>query len=148
MFIALRVWLWAAIVRPLKHLLPLPTLVKLARPRTRPASRDRRESFEQRLERYLMQRGRFPARPPGNCLERSLGVYRLLCAVGSDPRLVVGVRPGDRGVDGHVWIVLDGHPFAEASDVASYASVVAFDARGRREAAVGDGTDLTGVRWA
>ena len=148
MFIPLRVWLWAAIIRPLKHIVPLPALVRFARPLTSSSGAAHRDAVERRLERYLTERGRFPARPPGNCLERSLAVYRLLCSVGADVRLVVGLRPGDRGVDGHVWVVLDGQPFAEAGDVASYASVLAFDARGNREVSRGGGTDLTGVRLA
>jgi Transglutaminase-like superfamily len=147
-FIALRVWLWAAIVRPLKHVMPLPTLVRLARPRPGQSAPAHRESVERRLAGYLSQHGRFPARPPSNCLERSLAAYRLLCRVGADVRLAVGVRPREGAVDGHVWVTLDGRPFAEASDVSTYALVVAFDSQGRREAVRGGRTDLTGIRWA
>jgi Transglutaminase-like superfamily len=148
-FIPLRVWLWAAIVRPLKHVIPLPALVGLARPRTRRAGGPARsEPVERRLGAYLMRRGRFPARPPGNCLERSLAAYRLLCSAGAEARLVVGVRPSEGGVEGHVWVVLNGRPFAESAPVTSYAAVVAFDAAGNREEGPGERADLSGVRWA
>jgi Transglutaminase-like superfamily len=145
-FLELRLWLWAATIRPLKHLLPLPRLVKLAVPRTRADNPQGRALLERRLAEYLPSRERFPGRPPGNCLERSLAAYRLLCAAGADPRLAVGVRPGLSGVDGHVWVVLHGAPFGEAADVGSYATVVIFDADGNRDAA--GATDLSGVRWA
>ncbi len=150
MLIAPRVWLWAAIIRPLKHVLPLPSLVKLASPRLRRSAGhgEGRESATRRLAEYLSRRRRFPGRPPGNCLDRSLAVYRVLCRLGAEPRLVVGVRARETGVEGHVWILLDGQPFAEAGDIDSYARVVVFDSRGRRETSTGSAADLRGVRWA
>lgn len=146
--IPLRIWTWALAARPLKHVLPLPFLVRIASATARrSATAERRAAVERRLAAYLVRRGPFPARPPGNCLERSLGAYRVLCSLGADVRLVIGIRPRDAGVDGHVWVVLDGKPFAEAGDVDTYARIVAFDARGRREG-TGPSADLRGVRWA
>ena len=78
------------------------------------ARRRRSPEFERRIEAYLDATGRFPRRAPGNCLERSLGAYRLLCAANASPTLVVGLRQSDTlGVEGHVWVVVDGRPLAE-----------------------------------
>jgi len=147
MILEARVWMWAVIIRPLKHVLPLPALVRLATPRRKHGDATRREGVERRLSEYLPRRTSFPRRPPGNCLERSLAAFRLLSAAGAAPRLAVGVRAGTRGVEGHVWLVLRGEPFAEAGDVERYAVVVSFDDQGRRES-TGRGPDLSGVRWA
>jgi hypothetical protein len=141
-------WLWAAIARPLKHVVPLPSLVRLARPWMILRGPQRRESIELRLEAFLVRRGRFPWRPPGNCLERSLAAYRILCGAGADPRLVVGVRPGPRGIDGHVWVVLHGRPLAETIDIDTFTSVAVFDSSGRREPRGRGEPDLRGIRWA
>ena len=86
------------------------------------------------VESFLRQSGRLPRRPPANCLERSLGAYRLLCRAGASPALVVGMRRGSRtGVDGHVWVVVDGRPLAEDETfLAGFGRVLAFDASGRQ----------------
>ena len=86
--IALRLWAWAALLRPLKHVVPLGTLVRLAH--TRPTIRPRSAEFERRLETYLAAKGAFPQRAPANCLERSLGAYRMLCAANAGPTLCRG----------------------------------------------------------
>jgi len=43
----------------------------------------------------------------GNCLERSLVLFRGLGEAGARPELWFGVRADDAR-DGHVWVVLDG----------------------------------------
>ena len=136
LLIGTRLWLWAAMLRALKHVVPLETLVRLARvrPTTRAAA-----SVQADLESYLVRRGRFPFRPPANCLERSFGAYRLLCAAGANPELVVGVRrSAERGLEGHVWVRVAGRVLAETSDdVAGFTAIVVFDAKGtQRELSV------------
>jgi Transglutaminase-like superfamily len=130
--LASRLWFWAAVVRPLKHILPLRTLVHLLHrsPRRLPDAR----RVHRELESFLRQTGRLPPRAPANCLERSLGAYRLLCRAGAAPAIVVGIRRGARtGVDGHVWVVVDGRPLAEdESFLAGFGRVLAFDADGRQ----------------
>ena len=77
---------------------------------------------------------RFPRRPPSNCLERSLGAYRLLCRAGAQPELVIGIKRalGDR-IEGHTWVVVDGGPLGEDTGaLAGFAPVLAFDAQGRQ----------------
>jgi hypothetical protein len=45
----------------------------------------------------------------GNCLERSLVLFRALGEAGVRPELWFGMRAGNPR-DGHVWVVLDGAP--------------------------------------
>jgi hypothetical protein len=144
--ILVRLWVWAVVLRVLKHVVPLPTLVRLARTDTSREVPSR--AFERRLEGYLERRQRFPFRAPGNCLERSLGAYRLLCAQGSNPQLRVGIAVNSQlpngqlpkgqlpnvqlPMRGHVWVEVDGRPFGERpGDLDGLTSVVTFGADGR-----------------
>ena len=141
--ILVRLWTWAVVLRALKHVVPLPRLVRLAQTR---ASRPRSAAVERRLESYLQRRQRFPFRAPGNCLERSLGAYRLLCAHGSDPRLRVGIS-GAPPMRGHVWVEVDGGPFGERpGDLDDLTPVVTFGADGRAHTLAAFGGDVSGIR--
>ena len=144
--IALRLWGWAAALRVLKWMVPLETLVRLMHRRP---NRQRSKLFELRLQRYLETPGAFPFRPPGNCLERSLGVYRLLCGVNAAPELVVGFRQSaGRRMEGHVWVLVDGTAVAEPSDtVGTYTRVVTFDSAARRRGSAGSDALLTDIRF-
>jgi hypothetical protein len=131
--IALRLWTWAAALRVLKRVVPLETLVKMMHRRPRTATRS--TTFECRLESYLERVARFPFRPPSNCLERSLGAYRMLCEANASPALVIGFRTSaTRRIEGHVWVTLDGRPLAERPEsVATYTAIVTFDANAKRQ---------------
>ena len=62
-------------------------------------------------DRFL---GMFPANPRGNCLPRSLMLFRLARLQWlSRGYSIVGVRRSDTELDGHAWLSLDGHPFLE-----------------------------------
>jgi hypothetical protein len=159
--ILVRLWSWALVLRLLKHAVPLPRLVRLAQAETSREVRSR--AFERQLEGYLERRQRFPLRAPGNCLERSLGAYRLLCAQGSDPQLRVGIAVNDQlhnaqlpksqlpkgqlpnaqlSMRGHVWVEVDGRPFGERpGDLDGLTPVVTFGADGRTLS----GGDVSGV---
>jgi hypothetical protein len=52
----------------------------------------------------------------------------------------VGMRRGSRtGVDGHVWVVVDGRPLAEDETfLAAFGRVLAFDASGRQMSGAAD----------
>jgi hypothetical protein len=130
--VAVHLWVWAAVLRLLKQFVPLETLVRMVH--REPARRQPSVSLTTHLEEYMVLDGRFPFRPPGNCLERSLGAYRLLCEANTRPELVIGLRrwtPG--GVQGHVWVTVAGRPFAERNDqTAAYVPVVVFDSGARR----------------
>lgn len=146
--IAIRLWLWAAALRPLKHVLPLDALVRLAHTSRRTRGGRRRE-FERVLERYLASQARFPRRAPGNCLERSLGAYRMLCTVNADPTLIVGLKRTASGLIGHVWVLVDGRALAERpEDVSMYTPVVAFDSSARQRAFGGSPAMPVGIRFA
>jgi len=146
--IAVRLWGWAALLRPLKYAVPLATLVRLAH--RRPGARARSPEFERRVQAYLCTSGSFPRRPPGNCLERSLGAYRLLCAANAAPTLVVGLRRSDAlGVEGHVWVVVDGRPLGELpGEVATYTQVLTYDSDARQHPSGGSAALLAGIRFA
>jgi hypothetical protein len=130
--IGIRLWVWAAVIRACKGVVPLARLVQLAH-RT-PATGSHGHSLEHNLESYLARKGRFPFRPPSNCLERSLGAYRLLCGAGANPALMIGVnRSPAAGVKGHVWVTAGGRALAEGDeDLREFTTIAAFDARGRR----------------
>ena len=129
--IALRLWIWAVVLRPVKHVVPLATLVRMmhAAPRrvVDPGAADA-------IERYLQTSGRFPRRPPGNCLERSLGVYRLLCQAGASPQLLVGMRRlPPQPIEGHVWVRAGGRPIGETVEsLNEFQPTAMFDDNGRR----------------
>jgi hypothetical protein len=143
--IAVRLWAWAAVLRVLKHVVPMPSLVRLARREPGGASAPR--IVRARLEPYLQSRRRFPFRAPANCLERSLGAYRLLCEAGEDPELVVGVRRSNGGVEGHVWVTAAGKTWGERDeDLATFTRIVTFDARGRQRTAAGCEGTLAALR--
>ncbi|MEO5896081.1 MAG: lasso peptide biosynthesis B2 protein [Vicinamibacterales bacterium] len=130
--IALRLWIWAALIRLSKGFVPLARLVQLAH--RSPVEGTHAPTLEHDLERYLTSKGRCPFRPPSNCLERSLGAYRLLCGVGADPALVIGVNHSPlAGVKGHVWVTAGGRALAErADDLSVFTTIARFDAEGRQ----------------
>lgn len=68
----------------------------------------------------------------GNCLERSLVLYRYLGAAGAEPQLLVGLRrDGQSAPGGHAWVTLAGEPVGEPPDsIAPFARVVAFGTGG------------------
>ena len=68
----------------------------------------------------------------GNCLERSLILYRYLGREGADPQLVVGFGKPDR-LPRPVWVTLEGEPLLEtASTLTGWVAATAFGADGRR----------------
>jgi hypothetical protein len=111
----------------LKRLLPLPALVKLmwSTPR-RPLGQP-----DERVAGIVARVGRISR---GNCLDRSLIVYRLLSQGGADPTLVIGFgRQAD--VIGHTWVTVGGRPLLENGDsLAAYTEFLAFGANGAQTA--------------
>lgn len=127
-----RLFLWSLALPVLERLLPLPTLVRLAWARPRGTARDpERERRVVRLAYAVWARSP-AARLDGNCLERSLAVYRCLSRLGAGPHLVSGVGSDGDAMRGHVWVTVDGEPLGEVSDaLAQYAPVIAFGDDGR-----------------
>lgn len=146
-FVAVRLWCWAVLLRPLKHVVPFRSLVRFVRTRARHA---RSPEFERQLEAYMDALGRFPHRAPANCLERSLGAYRLLCASGSSPEVIVGIRRHETlGIEGHVWVTVDGRALAEPpAFLSTFTTLVTYDADGHQRVPGGSTGSLAGVRFA
>jgi Transglutaminase-like superfamily len=71
---------------------------------------------------------RLPVGTRGNCLPRSLVLYRLAARAGLDVRLHCGVRRGDRGLDGHAWCTAGDTVLAGAS-AAGFTETFSFSAK-------------------
>jgi hypothetical protein len=126
--------IWAPVLPVLKRLLPLPALARLmwAKPRVGPRDTER-ELHISGLVRRLYASGIVPR--DANCLERSLLTYRLLARRNANPELVAGVLRSDKGVVGHAWVTVDGHPVGESAEaIDRYSRVVVFGAEGGRRA--------------
>lgn len=129
--LAVRMLGWALVLPVLKRALPLEQLVRLLAGRHRAAAR------EPATERTIITLARSVHRAVGlgrrdNCLERSLIAFRYLSAVHADPVLVVGARTGETGLEGHVWLTVDGSPVHDsAPKVDRYVPVTVFCADGR-----------------
>jgi len=116
---------WMISLPLLKRLLPLPALVHLmwSRPRRRLRVPD------ERVAGIVARVGHVSH---GNCLDRSLIVYRLLSRGGSNPTLVIGFG---RRVDviGHTWVTVGGRPLLESAEtLAPYTPFVAYGENGAR----------------
>jgi Transglutaminase-like superfamily len=129
MAIAARTAFWMCFLPVLKRVLPLPKLVRLmwrpAKLQTR--SRESEAHLAQLVKRLCRVSG-------GNCLERSLILYRFLAHANAEPRLVVALaRPEGRFL-GHVWVTVDGQALFEAPAVLlEYTEFVVFGAAGIQE---------------
>ncbi|MDR1991106.1 MAG: lasso peptide biosynthesis B2 protein [Acidobacteriaceae bacterium] len=138
-----RMTAWCVTFRVLKHVLPIESLVALARfgitvPDVRPQARMKdREARVVTLCRWVARFTRVSNRGP--CLERSLIVHRYLAALGAHPTLVIGVATGESATNplrGHAWVVVDGEAVDETpQSLAGFHAVVEFEADGHRVSA-------------
>jgi len=98
----------------LRYVVPLPRLARWA---WRPPARARDHERERLIvARVAWVQGRAALlRPRGDCLHRSLLLYRELSRSGADPTLVVGFRQAHGRMEGHAWVLADGGPVAEAA---------------------------------
>jgi hypothetical protein len=125
--LALRTLGWMCVLPVLKRTVALPRLVRLMWVGPRGSVRD--PEGEKRVIQVVARLSRASG---GNCLERSLILYRYLSRAGADPSLVVGMTRSDRYL-GHVWVTLDGQALLETSETLhAYAEVTAFGREGRR----------------
>ena len=130
--LVIRMGTWSLVLPALKHLVPLPSLVRLMARDPRGVRSPARERLVARVAGRLYRR-----RQPGTCLERSLLAYRYLSRANADPRLVIGVRRNDRSVIGHAWVLVDGSPLYESAETLdSFVPVVAFSSDGYATTAV------------
>jgi len=129
LWLAFRMFLWAAVLPLLKRIMPLPRLVGLMAPSHRSAPDQRRSAVVVTLARWAYKTGALR----DNCLERSLITYRYLPAGNEDSRLVLGVRKGDDGPPGHAWLTLRGEAAHDTeATLENLVPIIAFDLEGRR----------------
>jgi len=117
---------WMVVLPVLKRMLPFPRLVQVMwRPGTgRPRERER-ELHTARVVHGLCRAS------GGNCLERSLILYRFLSRSNAEPTLVAGIgKPRD--LLGHVWVNVDDRPLLEPPEsLQPYVELLAFGVDGR-----------------
>jgi Transglutaminase-like superfamily len=124
-WLVLRMAGWRVCLPVLKRRLPLARLARLMwmGERARPVT-VQREARIAELARIVF-RSEHVSRA-GNCLERSLVLYRYLSAAGVDPHLVVGITVGET-VRGHAWVIVRGEPVEEPpSSLAGLTRLVSF----------------------
>jgi hypothetical protein len=130
-WLTVRMAAWSLVLPVLKRLLPLPRLARLMWSDGRGHSSGEDHERVVTLARWICSarvgRGR------DNCLDRAFLTYRFLAMASANPRLVVGMRSGER-VAGHAWVTLNGrtvHGAGESPD--DFVAVVAFGRGGARE---------------
>jgi transglutaminase superfamily protein len=112
----------------LKHLVPLRWLVRWV---WCPPVRSRDHEAERRLTAIVLRLSRLTGLPDGDCLQRSLLLYRVLSRAGADPRLVVGFQRIDGRIRGHAWVVVDGFALLESeSDLVRFSPALFFGSQG------------------
>ena len=123
---------WSFALPLLKYVVPLPLLARLMWSRRRGEPPPGREERVAAIAKRISKARPLPHRD--NCLEKSLLIYRFLSRLNADPQLVAGVRKGDKGVIGHVWVTVGGEPVGESrAALAQYAPVAVFGAGGARQ---------------
>lgn len=124
---ALAALAWLGVLPVLKHAVPLPTLARFMWRGGTSSTRNAKDE-----ERVIRVVGGLSRRAGGNCLARSLVIYRFLSRLNADPILVAGMsRKGT--LVGHAWVTVDGEPLLEsAHSLEGYVQVVRFGARGMR----------------
>lgn len=120
---------WRVALAVLKRNVPIATLVRfMASPAGR-STRDTRRIVELVDLTYAPRRDR----DPGNCLDRSLVLYRFLSRSDPGTRLVLGVRPGSPALEGHAWVIAGDRAIGEApADGGSFVTLATFASDGRR----------------
>jgi Transglutaminase-like superfamily len=133
-WLVLRMAAWRLVLPVLKRRMALSRLVRLMW--------EGEESPEPRPERQLriaelttvVFRSDHRDRP-GNCLDRSLVLYRYLSASGADPELLIGMRREEGPLKGHAWVTVKGAPVEESPEpLGDFAQVVAFRGDGEPSA--------------
>jgi hypothetical protein len=132
-WLAVRMAAWRVVLPLLKRRLPLRRLIRLmwVEGPSRPAGSERQARIAE-LAR-IVYRSEHSSRS-GNCLERSLVLFRYLSAAGADPELLIGMRRGEDAVRGHAWITVGGTAAEEEPE--------SLDALVRVVAFRGDGSQL------
>ncbi len=124
-WLALQTIGWLIVLPLLKRLVPLPRLARFMWSRGSPEGRrpDGERSATEIVRGFSRSSG-------GNCLERSLILYRFLSRENADPALVTGVGRAE-GFIGHAWVEVEGRALLETDQtLAPYVEIMRFGQEG------------------
>lgn len=102
--VALRAWIWLAVVFVQLRRRPLPDVVRHLGRRGSPSSQPRPPDQVGRVVGRALQAGTWSPR----CLYRALVLYRLLSLMGQEADFVIGLPPSPSSKDAHAWVEVDG----------------------------------------
>ncbi len=127
--LVLRLLGWRLALAVLKRTVPISTLVRLMATPDRQSTRDTRRIVELVDWLYAPRRDR----DLGNCLDRSLVLYRFLSRNEPGTRLVLGMRRGSSELEGHAWVIAGDRAFGETPPSGDgFVALATFAADGRR----------------
>ena len=107
-----RICLLMGMIRLALKWVTLPNILACLQPKKISETKD--EAFAQKLAYFTDQLLRiFPANPRGNCLPRSLMLFRLARLQGFPVVFHCGVRRDASDLVGHAWLTLHDQPFLE-----------------------------------
>ncbi|MGI8873759.1 MAG: lasso peptide biosynthesis B2 protein [Egibacteraceae bacterium] len=135
LWLALRMAGWRLVLPVLKHRMALPRLARMMWREPRAAAAI--PALEARIATLagVVFRSEHGTKH-GNCLERSLVLYRYLAAAGADPELRVGLRRPEAALRGHAWVTVRGTALGEPpGSLEGFGEVVTFGRRGDRTSA-------------
>ena len=124
-----RLLAWRLALPVLKRTVPIATLVRLM---ASPAGRSTRDTgrIVELVELIFTPR---PNEDPGNCLDRSLVLYRFLSRNEPGTRLVLGMRSGSAELEGHAWVIAGDRAFGQTpAGGGGFEPVATFAADGSR----------------
>ena len=125
----LRLLGWRVALAVLKRTVPIPTLVRLMATADGRSTRDTRRIVELVDWLYAPRRNR----DLGNCLDRSLVLYRFLSRNEPGTRLVLGMRRGSSELEGHAWVIAGDRAIRAApADGDGFVPLATFGAHGQR----------------
>ena len=127
--LVLRLLAWRLALAVLKRTVPITTLVRwMARPGGSSAADNHR--IVELVDWLYAPRG---DRDLGNCLDRSLVLYRYLSRNEPGTRLVLGMRRGSSELEGHAWVIAGNRSIGETpADGGGFVPLATFAADGRR----------------
>jgi hypothetical protein len=128
--LALRLFGWRLALTALKRAVPIARLVQLmADLPPRNLSRDTGEIVELVDWIYASRRDA----DLGNCLDRSLVLYRFISRNEPRARLVLGMRQGPGKLEGHAWVLAGDREIGANPDHGpGFQPLAVFDANGRK----------------
>jgi Transglutaminase-like superfamily len=127
--LVLRLLGWRLALAVLKRTIPIATLVRLMATPGGHSSRDTRRIVELVDWIYGPRRNR----ELGNCLDRSLVLYRFLSRSEPGTRLALGMRHGSSELEGHAWVIAGNRAFgATPPSGDDFVTLATFAADGRR----------------